>query len=266
MSTATVQPAPGPASGATLDVSGTPGIGLVRLVRVEMRKLVDTRAGFWLIAAIVAITAAIILIFFLNADVQDRTFLNFVGVTATPQGFLLPVLGILLVTSEWSQRTALSTFTLMPVRGRVLLAKVIAALIAGFTAIVIALGTAALATAVGGADDAWRGIGWDDIAKFGLLQVTGTLQGLAFGLLFLSSAAAIVTFFVLPTAFSIVANLWSALRDAAPWIDIGTAQQPLFAGVNLTSEQWWQLASATAIWVVLPFVVGLVRVMRAEVK
>ena len=69
------------------------------------------------------------------------------GVTATPQGFLLPVLGILLVTSEWTQRTALVSFTLMPVRGRVLVAKVLAALIAGLAAIVLAMAVAALATA-----------------------------------------------------------------------------------------------------------------------
>ena len=250
----------------TLDVSGTPHIPLSRLTRVELRKLADTRASRWLLIAIAAITAAIIVIFFIAADQSDRTFLNFMGATATPQGFLLPVLGILLVTSEWSQRTALVTFTLMPVRGRVLLAKVIAALIAGAAAIVLAIAIAALATVAGGADNAWAHIGIDDFGKFGLLQVSGVLQGLAFGLLFLNSAAAIVTFFVLPTAFSIVASLWGALKDAAPWIDLGTSQQPLFSGVNLSSEEWWQLVTSTVIWVVLPFVVGLVRVLRAEVK
>jgi ABC-2 type transport system permease protein len=227
----------------TLDISGTPHIPLSRLTRVELRKLVDTRASRWLLIAIGLITAAAIVVFFFAADTSDRTFLNFIGFAATPQGFLLPVLGILLVTSEWSQRTALVTFTLMPVCGRVLLAKVL-----------------------GGAPDAWAGIGADDFAKFGLLQVSGVLQGLAFGLLFLSSAAAIVTFFVLPTAFTIVANLWGALRDAAPWVDLGTAQQPLFSGTDLTGEQWLQVTTATLIWVVLPFVVGMVRVLRAEVK
>jgi ABC-2 type transport system permease protein len=255
-----------PAAPAILDVSGTPGIPLSRLVRVELRKLADTRASRWLLIAIAAITAVIILIFFLTANTSDRTFLNFMGATATPQGFLLPVLGILLVTSEWSQRTALVTFTLMPVRGRVLLAKVLAALIAGLAAILLAIAVAAVATLLGGAPDAWAGIGADDFAKFGLLQISGVLQGLAFGLLFLSSAAAIVTFFVLPTAFTIVANLWGALRDAAPWVDLGTAQQPLFSGTDLTGEQWLQVTTATLIWVVLPFVVGMVRVLRAEVK
>jgi len=249
-----------------LDLTATPRIPTTRLIEVELRKLADTRSGKWLLITIGLVTAAIIAIFFLTADRSDRTFLNFMGVTATPQGFLLPVMGILLITSEWTQRTALVSFTLVPVRGRVLFAKVVAALIAGLAAIVVAVAIAALATVLGGADKAWAGIGADDFGKVGLLQASGVLQGLAFGLLFLNSAAAIVTYFVVPIAFSIVAGLWSAMQDAAPWVDLGTAQQPLFDGSHESGEQWAQLGTATLIWVVLPFVLGLVRVLRAEVK
>ena len=41
MSAATLDPT----SGSTLDVSGTPRIPLSRLVKVELRKLTDTRVG-----------------------------------------------------------------------------------------------------------------------------------------------------------------------------------------------------------------------------
>ncbi len=249
-----------------LDLSSTPGIPMTRLIGVELRKLGDTRAGKWLLIGIGAITLAVITIFFLAANATDRTFLNFVGITATPQGFLLPVLGILLVTSEWSQRTALVSFTLMPVRGRVIAAKVAAALLAGVAAILLALAVAAAATLVAGTDDAWSGIGAGDLGKFGLLQVSGVLQGLAFGLLFLNSAAAIVTYFILPTAFSILASLWSALDTVRPWIDLGTSQQPLFGGVDMTGEQWAQLGVSSLLWIALPFVLGVIRVLRAEVK
>jgi ABC-type transport system involved in multi-copper enzyme maturation permease subunit len=259
MTAATIEP-------TTLDLAGTPRIPLHRLVQVELRKLADTRSGKWLLITIALITAAIIAIFFATADEGDRTFLNFIGITATPQGFLLPVMGILLVTSEWTQRTALVSFTLMPVRGRVLAAKVLAALIAGLAAILLAIGIASLATVLGGSEDAWANIGLDDFGKFALLQGTGVLQGLAFGLLFLNSAAAIVTYFVVPIAFSIVAELWGPLQDAAPWLDLGTSQQPLFMGENLSGEQWAQLGTGTVIWVLVPFVLGLIRVLRAEVK
>jgi ABC-2 type transport system permease protein len=250
----------------TLDLSTTSRVPLARLVKVEMRKMVDTRAGLWLLIAIVAITALITVIFMLTADERDRTFANFIGIMATPQGFLLPVLGILLVTQEWSQRTGMVTFTLEPHRAKVIVAKVLAALLFGLLAVVIAIVFASIGTLVSGGPDAWAGIGVDDFGKYTLLQVTGVLQGLAFGLIFLNSAAAIVSFFVLPIAFSIVASLWDALSDIAPWVDLGTSQQPLFEPSNLTGEQWAQLATGTLIWVVLPFVAGMIRVLRAEVK
>ena len=249
-----------------LDVSGTPRTPFGRLVRVELRKTYDTRAGVWLLAAIGLITAAIITIFFFAADTSERTFLNFMGITATPQGFLLPVLGILLVTSEWGQRTTLTTFALEPSRARVIASKVVAALLLGLAAIVVAVLIAALATGIGGADNAWENIGPDDFGKFALLQISGILQGLAFGLIFLNSAAAIVTYFVLPIAFSIVASLWSWLNQYAAWVDLGTAQQPLFSGVDLTGKEWSQVLTTSLIWIVVPFAAGLVRVLRAEVK
>lgn len=249
-----------------LDISATAKVPLLRLVKVEMRKMVDTRSGLWLVIAIVAITALITVIFFFAAPDDERTFLNYIGIMATPQGFLLPVMGILLITQEWTQRTGMVTFTLEPHRGKVIAAKVLAALVFGLLAVVVANVIASLATAVSGAPGAWENIGIDDFAKFTLLQVTGVLQGLAFGLIFLNSAAAIVTYFVLPIAFSIVASLWGTLADIAPWVDLGTSQQPLFNGQDLTGEEWWQIVTGTLIWVVLPFLAGLVRVLRAELK
>ena len=38
-----------------------PGIPFSRLVRVELRKLVDTRAGFWLTASIGVIAAIVVI-------------------------------------------------------------------------------------------------------------------------------------------------------------------------------------------------------------
>ena len=170
------------------------------------------------------------------------------------------------MTQEWTQRTGMVTFTLEPHRGKVITAKVLAALGFGLLAVLLALVLASLATAVSGAPDAWKNIGLDDVGKFALLQVSGVLQGLAFGLIFLNSAAAIVTYFVLPIAFSILTSVWTALADAQPWIDLGTSQQPLFSADVMSGEEWAQLAVGTLIWVVLPFLLGLWRVLRAELK
>lgn len=253
----------------TIDVSGTPRTPFSRLVAVELRKSFDTRAGRWLIGAILGITAAIMVIFFLVADAPDRVFGNFIGIASTPQGFLLPVLGILLVTSEWGQRTAMVTFALEPSRTRVIGAKVAAALVFGIGAFVAAIAIASLFTLVGGADEGFEGLSLSIFALFLGLQLLTLLQGLAYGLILLNTPAAIVTFFVLPIASSIIFGLVPALGDAAPWVDLGTAQAPLFesfSGSGLSGEEYAQLGTTALIWIIVPFLAGWFRVMRAELK
>ena len=115
MSATTVHP------GLDLSTSSRPPMS--RLVRVELRKMTDTRAGMWLMIAIVAITVVATTIFGFAGHDEDRTFFNFMQFAGAPQGILLPVLGILLVTQEWSQRTAMVTFTLEPQRISNLAAK-----------------------------------------------------------------------------------------------------------------------------------------------
>ena len=250
----------------TLDVSETPRVPFARLVAVELRKMYDTRAGLWLLISIAGITALSMTLLLLLGHDRDHTFIHFMSASATPQGFLLPVLGVLLITSEWSQRTTLTTFALEPSRSRVIWSKVVAALVLGLVAVVAAIVIAALATSVAGGTDPWKHIGLDDIGKFTILQVSGILMGLAFGMLLLNSAAAIVLYYVLPIAFSIITSIWTALHDVQPWIDTGTSQQPLFTGDHMTGEQWGQLATSSALWILLPLVVGLWRIVRAEVK
>ncbi|GAA1919534.1 ABC transporter permease [Nocardioides marmoribigeumensis] len=250
-------------------------VPLARLVKVEMRKMLDTRAGFWLLVVIALLTVAAIGLFAVFAPDQDRTFDSFLGGAATPQGFLLPVLGVLLVTSEWGQRAALATFTLVPVRARVVAAKVLAALVIGTAAVLVAVVVAALVTAVRGGSNAWDAAGTsvlDATWMFALLQALGILQGLAFGMLFLNSAAAIVVFFVVPIVSSVVFNLVPALQDVAPWVDLGSAQAEWGGGGPVgnqgppTAEAWAQLGTAGLIWIVLPLVLGGLRILRSEVK
>ena len=111
----------------TAGVHARPGLG--RLVAVELRKMVDTRAGFWLQVAMVALTVVVVVVRLLVGDAAHHTFQSVLDVGLQPAAVLLPVLGILLVTSEWSQRTGLITFALVPVRSRVLGAKLIASLL-----------------------------------------------------------------------------------------------------------------------------------------
>lgn len=248
-----------------LDIDEAPA-PFARLVKVEMRKMLDTRAGRWLLVAIFLLTALVLLLFSINASSTDRTFFNYMQVMATPQGLLLPVLGILLVTSEWSQRAGLTTFSLEPRRSYVLGAKVVSTLLLGLAVVVVCGLVAALLTSVAGGSNAWDGVGVDDVFKYLLLEGTNILQGLAFAMALLNSAAAIVSYYVVPSVFSIVVNLISGLDRARGWIDLNTAQQPLTDGSHLSGEDWGKVVTTILIWVALPAAIGIWRVAHSEVK
>jgi ABC-2 type transport system permease protein len=247
-----------------LDLSGTRPVPMGRLVKVELRKMADTRAGMWLLIGIAALAGVVMTIFTITADPADRTFVKLVGAAVIPQMALLPVLGILLITSEWTQRTALVTFTLEPVRLRVVTAKGIAALAFGLAALIVTVAMGAAVTAIGGNEVAWDGVGIATIGKLALVQESMILQGLAFGLVILNSAGAIATFFVLPTAVSLITMMWKAIEDVARWVDFDSGV--LLQGTTLTSEQWAQFGVTSLVWIVLPLTAGLFRVLRREVK
>ncbi|MGN6724209.1 MAG: ABC transporter permease [Marmoricola sp.] len=251
----------------TLDVSATPGVPFSRLLKVELRKMVDTRAGLWLLILIGVVTAAALLIYGLAASDADKTFSSFSVFSGTPQGFILPVLGILLVTQEWGQRTAMVTFTLEPRRSRILQAKLAAAVIIGLAAISFAMLVALGATAVFGSSGAFDHASAMDFVKLLVVQELGILQGFAFGLVFLASAPAIVSYFVVPAAFTTVVTLWHAVKPHAAWFDLNTAQDPFITGgAGISGQDWAHLLTSGLIWVALPLVVGTARMLRTELK
>ncbi len=240
-----------------------------RLLRAELRKLVDTRAGFWLLAAIGLITVAVIVVFLFVADPDQLTFLNLVGATATPQSILLPVLGILAVTAEWSQRTGLVTFTLEPSRIRIAVAKLVAVVLVGLVAVVVALGVAALSNLAGMAflDGAgtWN-IGAANVRDFFAVQLIGIVQGFAFGMLLMNTAAAIVLYYVIPIAWTVLFSMVGSLEKVAPWLDVNSAMAPAFEQRTFQSADWAHLAVSGTIWVLLPLALGLFRLLHREVK
>jgi ABC-type transport system involved in multi-copper enzyme maturation permease subunit len=258
MSTTTLT-APIPAH--TAGVHARPGLG--RLVTVELRKIVDTRAGFWLQVATVALTALVVVVRLAVGDAADHTFRSVLTVGVMPAAVLLPVAGILLVTSEWSQRTGMITFALVPARSRVIGAKLVASIVLAVTMVFVSVGMVAAGVLVGSPVDG----AWSDapilIAQSAVYLTTGMLVGVGFGMVVLASAPAIVALFALPTAWMGVVSL-SFFADVAPWLDPGRALDPLLREV-LSSTQWAQAGTALALWMLLPLLIGIWRITRREI-
>lgn len=243
-----------------------------RLVAVELRKMFDTRAGFWLTASIgiLALVATGAVIAF--APEEAITYESFATAVGVPMSVILPMIAILSVTGEWSQRSGLTTFALVPHRGRVIGAKAVAAAIVGVVGMSLAMLIGALGNAVGswaaGVDVVWN-MEWSQVPLVLLANVLGMALGFTLGVLLRSSAAAIVTYFVyslvLPGLFGVLASLQEWFADIQPWVDFTFAHTRLF-DEEMTGEYWAQLGTSGLLWLVLPLVVGLLMVRRAEVK
>lgn len=256
-----------PAAGASPQVDGD-SPPFLRLVRVELRKMVDTRAGRWLLIAIGVATLAVVTVFLLVGKPQELTMANFLSATTAPQSLLLPLLGVMAVTSEWGQRTALVTFTLEPRRLRVLLAKLVGSVLLGVIAVAVAFAGAAVATGLGeplrGGPGDWH-VPLSTAGGIVLYQLLVVAQGVGFGLLFANTAMAIVAYLILPTAWGIAGTMVSSLDTVASWFDLSRAGSSLAEG-KMTGQLWTHLATAAAIWVFLPLAVGMWRLVRREVK
>jgi ABC-type transport system involved in multi-copper enzyme maturation permease subunit len=146
-----------------------------------------------------------------------------------------------LVTSEWSQRTALITFALVPHRARIVSAKILAlalALALGLVVLVLCVGLSLLGTAVGGSDDPARGdLSAALLGGTAIYLLTAMIQGVAFGAAIRSSAPAIVAYFVL------LAN-----------------------GDSLGATEWARVGTSLLLWMMLPLGVGILRLLRGEVR
>ncbi len=248
-------------------------IPTTRLVKVELRKMFDTRSGFWMLISIgvlsVLATGAVIIF----APDSDLTYDAFATAIGFPVSVILPMIAILGVTSEWSQRSGLTTFTLVPRRGRVIVAKAMGIVLVGVVSMAIALAVGAAGNVVGSAINGTDAI-WDislmNAGEILLANLVGMAIGFTLGVVLRNSAAAIVGYFVvslvLPGILALLASVREWFADLQPWIDWNYTQVELFDGLTNTAREWAMLASTTAIWIVLPLLLGWVFLRRSEVK
>ena len=238
--------------------------GLARLTRVELRKMVDTRSGFWLQLAVLGLTVLAVVITVLAGHDEDKTFRHVLSNALQPAGILLPVVGILLVSSEWSQRTALVSFALVPERPRLLAAKLCAGVVLALAATAVAVALAALGTALASTDapNVWSlplGLLGQDV----VYVVTAMVIGIGFGAALQSSAPAIVLYFALPVALAALGSI-HALHGVIDWINSAEALEPLTTTV-MSGHEWARGLVALALWMGVPLAIGLWRLTRRDV-
>ena len=245
------------ATAALTDRSSRPS--LLRLARVEGRKMIDTRAGFWLL--LLTALAAVGGMLGERLSVGDDVAFGRMYLTAIATASLLPpVIAVLLVTSEWSQRTGLITFTLVPARGRVVAAKLIAALA---LAVVVSL-FCLLIAAIGAATASGAGLEAAELGRGLLYQAIGVAIGVGIGLVVMNSPAAIVLYFLGPLLIATVGAISDSINDVTSWLDQSVMEE-LVNLPDLSGEEWQKVAVTFAFWALLPLAAGMLRLRRGDI-
>lgn len=262
----------------SIDLSQTERTPFSRLAKVEWRKMLDTRGGFWLLAITGVLLVVAVGIVLLVIGLDDGTSVPasaWSTILTIPLSLLLPVFAIQTVTSEWSQRTGLVTFALEPHRIRVLLAKLTAVVLLVLATIVIAVVLGAIGNvigaAVGGYDAEWD-LGIKLLLITVLLQIVYFLMAFALGMAILNTPGAIAIFYVaallLPLmVYGTLYAFFDWAQDVIPWIDLQFASAPFFdSAVDTGGIDIARLVSAVTIWVIIPSVIGSRRVLNSEPK
>ena len=233
-----------------------------RLVRAEWAKATDTRSARWLLALVAMSTAGVMLVLLLAPTSVDQTHASYLRVGAIALSIPLPVVAILMITSDWSRGSVLATFTQEPRRLRVVNAKLTVSLIlAGGGAVCGGLVTAAavgLATASGRNLEADLSAG--RIVGYVLWVILNVLAGVALGLLLHNSATAIAAAFALPATAAI---LGTASTVVSNWIDMSTTWDAVLA--NDWAGRVPQITCSIVFWVGAPLAAGVVRTTRRDI-
>lgn len=252
-------------------VVAAPTVGFGRLFRVELRKMLDTRAAAWLLGSVLVLTLLASLLPAVAAAPSDANTMPWSdGLQAATMALtlLVPVIGVWSATQEWTHRTALTTFALEPRRLRVLVAKILATLVVSLVAFVAALAWSVLLAVTLGRVLAVT-IDWTPTPHLvlGLLLATvfSVLQGLALGTAVMNTPGALAVYFLAPPALGILGTINDRVHELTSWINPQLTLASLMGG-DWANAPWAKVGVGIAVWVVVPLAIGAYRTVRREVK
>lgn len=242
----------------------TPTLPFGRLLRVEAEKALDTRAAKWLIGVAALLTLLTVALPLSLPAEFEQSPTGYTMATAIGVMTLLPAVGILLLTTEWTRGTILVTFTQEPRRLRVLAAKGAAGVglgvVGALFAFAVTMGGVLVADTVLG-----REVSWTIGSAFGGLlavSVLNMVMAAGFAALLQNSATAIVVFYVVPAIWTAISV--GVLSDVGPYVDSSQAFTWIIEGD--TAGNWAPIVVSMSLWILVPLVAGAWRVATRDVR
>ena len=241
----------------------------MRDVAIELRKYAGTRSGRAVLVAVASLTVLLAVVGALLAGGRPLPLARALSYPTTMLEIGLPVVVVLLFTSEWSARDAVQTFLLRPRRGVVLRSKCLAAASVVLAGLVLGLGTTLLAVEVRGLLTG-TAVGFEGLwGAEGVLVRTAVTTALyavfaaGVGLLVARTAVGLVVYLGAITVVETVLAI--SLGERSAWLSLSQAVGRL-SSAEVHRADLASLGTSLGLWVLVPVVLGWRSFLRREAR
>ncbi len=236
----------------------TKNLKFSKLVKSEFRKTFDTTTSKTIIGVIIFLTICmfVLSIFrYKEATVWTSPFV----MLSNPSVTLLPIIFILLVCEEFTKGTALITYTFVPDRKKVILAK-LSVLMITFSLIIVVLMLLTLISSIVSSSMNNYLIDWNvsfiSLFKLILPLLINLLFGFSIAVFTKESTIALGMYFVIPP-ITVLATQLTNIGKFFKWISLEHSSS-LFIG-GATGVNTLQFICSAVFWVLVPLLLGIYR-------
>ena len=184
---------------------------------------------------------------------------------ASPLITISPLLIILLVCEEWDKGSALVTFTQVPKRSRIVIAKTVVAVLifsASFAAsLLLTLIVSVTTSSIHHFSLDWKA-SLSGFLTLALPLLVNMGLGLAMALFSRSTVISISLYFIIPPVTVMLSQIHS-ISEYARWISLGHSSSIFVAG--LTPQTYSQIVVSVIFWIALPFALGFVNICKRDI-
>lgn len=231
-------------------------VRLSSIVKAEARKATDTIVAKTIIITTAFLTLGMFLVSIFRFEDSAPWTDPFMAISS-PATTLLAIIIILLICEEWTRGTALVTYTFIPQRNKVILAKLIILLVFFLGTIIVLYAFSAIASIIASGIYSYT-ISWSasisSVVRLMLPLFVNMLFGFSMAIATQETTIALGLYFVIPP-ITVVASQLPVIGPYSKWFSLEHSSSLFIAGASgVTGAQY---ICSIIIWIVLPCIIGI---------
>lgn len=233
------------------------------ICKAEARKSVDTQTSKAIIWTTAILTIAMFVVSIFRFE-DGAAWTKGVSAISSPATTILGIIFIVLVCEEWSRGTALITYTFIPQRTKVIMAKLVVMLCTFLGSVVVIYILSAIAAMIGAGMKSYS-IDWSQsvtsVVKLAGPLLVNLLFGFSIALAAQDTTIALGLYLIMPPVTVVAAQL-PVVGEYMKWISLEHSSSLFIAGATTVTVP--QYICSLIFWIVLPGIIGIVRNTKCD--